>query len=40
MIIRDNFCLFCIKTYVVTPHLKSQQDGSDERSQHYGFNET
>ena len=21
MIIRDNFCLFCIKTYVVTPHL-------------------
>ena len=21
MIIRDNFCLFCIKTYVVTPYL-------------------
>ena len=21
MIIRDNFCLFFIKTYVVTPHL-------------------
>ena len=21
MIIRDNFCYFCIKTYVVTPHL-------------------
>ena len=21
MIIRDNFCEFCIKTYVVTPHL-------------------
>ena len=21
MIIRDNFCKFCIKTYVVTPHL-------------------
>ena len=21
VIIRDNFCLFCIKTYVVTPHL-------------------
>ena len=22
MIIRDNFCKFCIKTYVVTPHMK------------------
>ena len=21
VIIRDNFCLCCIKTYVVTPHL-------------------
>ena len=21
VIIRDNFCFFCIKTYVVTPHL-------------------
>ena len=21
MIIKDNFCQFCIKTYVVTPHL-------------------
>ena len=21
MIIRDNFCYFCIKTYVVIPHL-------------------
>ena len=21
VIIRDNFCLICIKTYVVTPHL-------------------
>ena len=21
VIIRDNFCLFCIKAYVVTPHL-------------------
>ena len=21
MIIRDNFCKFCIKTYIVTPHL-------------------
>ena len=20
MVIRDNFCYFCIKTYVVTPH--------------------
>ena len=21
MIVRDNFCLFCIKIYVVSPHL-------------------
>ena len=21
MIIKDNFCYFCIKTYIVTPHL-------------------
>ena len=21
VVIRDNFCKFCIKTYVVTPHL-------------------
>ena len=31
MIIRDKFCQFCIKTYVVTPHL--HRDGSDEESQ-------
>ena len=29
MIIRDNFCHFFTKTYVVTPH-----HGSDEGSQH------
>ena len=23
MIIRDNFCSFCVKTYVVIPHLNS-----------------
>ena len=30
MIIRDHFCQFCIKSYVVTPN----PDGSDEVSQH------
>ena len=34
MIIRDNFCLFCIKTYVVTPHLNRL----DERVQMRGHN--
>ena len=40
MIIRDNFCYFCIKTYVVTPHLNClivvipHRDSSDEGSQH------
>ena len=24
VIIRDNFCQFCIKTYVVTPHLNDE----------------
>ena len=34
MIIRDNFCLFCTKTHVVTPSSEpSQRDGSDEGSQ-------
>ena len=26
VIIRDNFCEFCIKTYVVTPHLNHLQE--------------
>ena len=43
VIIRDNFCLFCTKFYVVTPHLnrlyetvqiRGHRDGSDEGSQH------
>ena len=34
MIIRDNFCLFCIKTYVVTPHLNRL----DETVQMMGHN--
>ena len=45
MIIRDNFCEFCIETFAVTPHLncliccdpsseQSRRDGSDEGSQH------
>ena len=35
MIIRDNFCLFCIKAYAVTPSSEpSRRDGSDEGSQH------
>ena len=28
MIIRDNFSKFCIKTYVVTPHLNCLDEGS------------
>ena len=37
VIIRDNFCSFCIETYVVTPnlnHLSERREGSDEGSQH------
>ena len=36
VIIKDNFCYFCIKTYVVTPHLKrlNETHGLDEGSQH------
>ena len=39
MIISDKFCLFCVKTYVVTSHLNRlaetvQMNGSDEGSQH------
>ena len=30
--IRDNFCQFGTKTFIVTPHLN--QDDSDEWSQH------
>ena len=34
MILRDNFCLFCIKTYVGTSHL----NGLDETVQMRGHN--
>ena len=34
MIIRDNLCQFCTKTYAMTPHRKSGRDSSDERLQH------
>ena len=34
MIIRDNFCYFCIKTCCDPSSEPSQQDGSDEGSQH------
>ena len=34
MIIRDNFSLFCIKTCCDPSPEPSQQDGSDEGSQH------
>ena len=42
MIMRDNFCLFCRKAYVVTAHLNRLDEtvqmryhnGSDEKSQH------
>ena len=34
MIIKDNFCYFYIKTYVVTSAELSRRDGSDEGSQH------
>ena len=35
VIIRDNFCKFCKKTYVVTPHLNHL----DETVTAYGFDE-
>ena len=36
MIIRDNFCLFCIQTYVVTPHLNClDSDSLDSASEPY-----
>ena len=34
VIIRDNFCLFWLRTYVVTLVRLSRWDGSDEGSQH------
>ena len=35
MIIRDNFCEFCIKTYVVTPHLNLLDETVQMRGLHY-----
>ena len=34
MIIRDNFCYFCIKTCCDPSFEPSPRDGSDEGSQH------
>ena len=35
VIIKDYFCQFCMKAYVVTPHLNCfEQDSSVEGSQH------
>ena len=39
VIIRDNFCLFCIKTYVVTPHLNCLDETVQMRVTTYGFDE-
>ena len=39
MINGDNFCKFCIKTYVVTPHLNRLDEIAQIRSTTYGFNE-
>ena len=37
MIIRDNFCEFCIKTYVVTPHLNSLDETVQMRGRNIWF---
>ena len=36
---RDNFCYFCIKTNVVTPHLNHLNEMVQMRSNNIGFNE-
>ena len=36
-IIRDNFCLFCIKTYVVTPHLNCLDETIQMRGHNIWF---
>ena len=37
MIIRDNFCEFCIKTYVVTPHLNRLDETIQMRGHNIWF---
>ena len=37
VIIRDNFCYFCIKTYVVTPHLKRLDETVQMRGHNIWF---
>ena len=39
VIIRDNFCYFCIKTYVVTSHLKRLEETVKMRGTTYDFDE-
>ena len=39
VIIRDNFCQFCTKTYVVTPHLNHLDKTVQMRRHTYGFSE-
>ena len=37
MIIRDNFCKFCIKTYVVTTHLNCLKEAVQIRGHNIQF---
>ena len=37
VIIRDNFCKFCIKTYVVSPHLSRLDETVQMRGQNKWF---
>ena len=37
MIIRDNFCLFCLKTYVVIPNLKRLKEMVQMRGHNIWF---
>ena len=39
MIIRDNFCQFCTKTYVVTSHLNSLEETVQMRGHSIWFKE-
>ena len=37
MVIRDNFCEFCIKTYVVIPHLNRLNETVQMRGHNIWF---
>ena len=39
VIIRDNFCTFCIKTYVVTPHLNRLDETVQMRGHNISLSE-